>query len=178
MNIIVIDSEDDYELYKAEWDLFSKACQRDFRNLGLILLQMCLRRLLTPDEYRRYSRIDAFTTRDLTDILYIHRFPESLRRIFETCFGETEPDDFKIGRKIGKRVVNAFTSYGRAIRKVSMKMKDEVQLLFHDFPQESKKPFWTEEDELMRKRYVIFDEEKFQVSCVVTLAWVIIVIIF
>ena len=132
-----------YAETRAQFDEYSLACRWDMRLIGLILLELCFHRPLSDYEKYKFKNLDKFTTKELKEVLFINRYPEPLRKLFEICFQPMEYDEFKVGRKFGSRLVSASLSYGRELRKVYFNIKDNVQLLFHDFPPSPKKmPFW------------------------------------
>ena len=141
-----------YEECLAQFSAFSMGCRQDMRLLGLILMQLCFRKRLTPIELEKYRNLIHFTTADLVNVLPINRYPEPLKTLFEICFQEYYPDEMKEGRKFGSKTCQASVSYHRLIRQVYVDLKFAVQVLYHDFPKPPPQPpFWTAEDEQNRK---------------------------
>lgn len=149
--------EVDREFFHPLCNKFSKGCWDDMRCLGVIVVQLCCRRCFNREEYRKFRNRDAFGIKDVGDVLYLRRLPETLRMLLEICFREYEYDELKIGRNIsGGKTLSTQTAFARKLNKLYYKMKVDVQSLYHDFaPPMPKEPFWTEKDEELRLRFVL-----------------------
>ncbi len=136
--------DDNYSGIAAEWSSFAAAKRKDFRNLGLILIQLCIKRKLSKFEVEKFSNLDLFTTEHLVEsVIDYYRYPLSLRKLFEICFHKQKPDDVSVSKHHGVKTMQVNTSYDYELRKLYFNMKDYVQHIYHDYPPPPKQPpFW------------------------------------
>lgn len=154
--------------------MYADAVRQDLRCLGIMLVQLIYRRLLTSFELEKYSNLKLFTIADLKSIVSLNKYPEPVRKLLEVCFAVKEEDDFRTGRRFGSKVLMVSLSFQRELRKILGKLRVLVQQLFRDESDEKKPAYWyvfvqaslsyplrvvfvlhrTEEDENKRIQYV------------------------
>ncbi len=103
MIVVFRELDGDVEVWRAEMAQYLRLVMRDYRSLGLVLCQLCLRRELSPDEEKEYSSPQFTYERFVASHSMVQRVPPPVRQLLRVCFASSpyespDPDDEDDGR--------------------------------------------------------------------------------